>query len=556
MAKSDNTASKTQRAQPHWADETAAKIIREKGDRELYTCASGITPSGTVHIGNFREIISVELVVRALRDMGKKVRFIYSWDEYDVFRKVPQNMPKQEELNKYLRFPITLVPDPWERDESYARHHEVDVEEALPLVGIAPEYLYQAANYRSSKYAEGMRRALEKRDALKNILDKFRDEDHKIQGEWWPVSIFCEKCNKDETGIDSWDGEWGLSYHCGSCGNKETLDLRKTGAVKLAWRIDWPMRWAYEKVDFEPAGKDHHTQGGSFDTGRHICKDIYGWDAPVYFSYDFIGIKGTPGKMSSSKGDVINLPDVLRVYTPELVRYLFAGTRYNTEFTISFDLDVIKIYEDYDRTERIAWKMEEAKDEAVYLKEKRIYELSQVGTDGDGKTAVPAVKPFQVPFRHLCNLIQIADGDIEKALAGLGSGDAASGTLAPAPEQLPALRRRAICAKYWVEECAPEEFRFKLKEAGEEPAPGLGAQEKAAICLLRDKLIANIEKYTDDKSCAEAIYKIAEESNIEGKALFRAAYQALIGKDQGPRLANFLRSINKERLLEILARYN
>ena len=134
MGKSDNSG-KTGRA-AHWADETAAKMISEKGEKALYTCASGITPSGTVHIGNFREIISVELVVRALRDLGKKARFIYSWDEYDVFRKVPLNMPKQGELEKYLRFPITLVPDPWERDESYARHHEVDVERALPTVGI------------------------------------------------------------------------------------------------------------------------------------------------------------------------------------------------------------------------------------------------------------------------------------------------------------------------------------------------------------------------------------------------------------------------------------
>jgi lysyl-tRNA synthetase class 1 len=444
-----------------------------------------------------------------------------------------------------------MVPDPWERDSSYARHHEVDVETALPIVGIAPEYLYQAANYRASKYAEGIRKALEKRDILKNILDKFRDEDHKIQGEWWPVSVFCEKCNRDETGIDGWDGEWNLSYHCDSCGHKETVDLRKTGAVKLVWRVDWPMRWEYEKVDFEPAGKDHHSQGGSFDTARHVCKDVYNWEAPVTFRYDFIGIKGTPGKMSSSKGKVVDLPDVLRVYTPELVRYLFAGTRPNTEFTISFDLDVIKIYEDYDKTERIAWKMEEAKDEAAYLKEKRIYELSQIATAEDGKTLMPHVKPYQVPFRHFCNLIQITDGDIDKAIAGLGQNAAS-----PSPEQLPALRSRAVCAKYWVEECAPEDFRFKLKTAGEDPSPALSAPEKEAVRALRDKLVARIETIPDDKSCAEAIYKVAEEQGMEGKALFRAAYQALIGKDQGPRLANFLRSISKERLLGILAAYD
>jgi len=534
----------------HWADETAAKVIREKGDKDLYTCASGITPSGTVHIGNFREIISVELVVRALRALGKKVRFIYSWDDYDVFRKVPENMPKRDELQKYLRFPITMVPDPWERNESYARHHEVDVETALPLVGITPEYLYQAENYRASKYAAGIRKALEKREVLKNILDKFRDEEHKIQGDWWPVSVFCDKCNRDETGIDSWNGEWELSYHCEACGNKETVDLRNTGAVKLVWRVDWPMRWDYEKVDFEPAGKDHHSSGGSFDTARHTCKEVYGWDAPVTFRYDFIGIKGTPGKMSSSKGKVIDLPDVLKVYTPEVARYLFAGTKPGSEFTISFDLDVIKIYEDYDKTERIAWKLEAAKDESTYLWQKRIYEFSQVNTDENGKPAMPGAAPYQIPFRHLCNLIQIADGDIDKALANLGDD-----TAVPNETQLQALGRRAACAKYWIDECAPEDFRFKLKSSGEEPSSQLSAAEREAVAALRDKVIARVETFTDDKSCAEAIYRIAEEQNMEAKALFRTAYQALIGKDQGPRLANFLRSIGKERLLGILAGY-
>jgi lysyl-tRNA synthetase class 1 len=538
----------------HWADETAAKIIREKGEKDLYTCASGITPSGTVHIGNFREIISVELVVRALRDMGKKVRFIYSWDDYDVFRKVPKNMPKQEELAKYLRFPITMVPDPWERDSSYARHHEVDVETKLPIVGITPEFLYQAERYRSSRYAGGIRKALEHRDALKNILDKFRDEDHKIQGEWWPVSVFCGKCNRDDTDIDGWDGEWGVSYHCNACGHRETADIRSAQGIKLGWRVDWPMRWEYEKVDFEPAGKDHHSQGGSFDTARHVCKDVYGWDAPITFRYDFIGIKGSVGKISSSSGVVVDLGDLLKVYTPELVRYLFAGTRPNTEFTISFDLDVLKIYEDYDKTERIAWKMEATKDDAAYRRERRIYELSQVMVNADGKTLPQEGRhpPFQIPFRHLTNLIQIADGDVEKALSDLSG---------PAPEQLPALRARAQCAKYWVENCAPEEFRFKLRSAGggnalsgEDQAATrpLSDTERAAVRILRDDVIARIEDFNDDKSCAEAIYAAAEKAGVEGKVLFAGVYQALIGKDQGPRLANFLRAIDKKRLLAIL----
>jgi lysyl-tRNA synthetase class 1 len=158
--------------------------------------------------------------------------------------------------------------------------------------------------------------------------------------------------------------------------------------------------------------------------------------------------------------------------------------------------------------------------------------------------------PWQIPFRHLCNLIQIAGGDTGKTIAELQN--APNG---PKPEQLDRLKTRAACARYWVEECAPEEFRFALKDEGAPPGLELSETEKAAIRGLRDKVISRIETFPGDKECAEAIYQIAEEQGIEGKALFRAAYQALINKDQGPRLANFLRSIHKERLLGILASY-
>jgi lysyl-tRNA synthetase class 1 len=120
-------------------------------------------------------------------------------------------------------------------------------------------------------------------------------------------------------------------------------------------------------------------------------------------------------------------------------------------------------------------------------------------------------------------------------------------------EQLPPLRARALCAKYWVTNCAPEEFRFRLRPAGEKA--DLSDTEGAALRLLRDEVVSRIDTFAEDKPCAEAIYRVAEKAAIEGKALFRAAYQALIGKEQGPRLANFLRSIDKQRLLDILAVY-
>src|SRR3989338_652994 len=117
----------------HWADQAAERVIKEKGNKKQYTVAAGITPSCVVHIGNFREIITVDLVKRALESKGKNVRFIYSWDDFDVFRKVPKEMPRQKELEKQLRKPIVDVLDPYGTEKSYARHHEVAVDKDVAL---------------------------------------------------------------------------------------------------------------------------------------------------------------------------------------------------------------------------------------------------------------------------------------------------------------------------------------------------------------------------------------------------------------------------------------
>ena len=521
-------------ASSHWADIYADKIIREKGDKEVYTCASGITPSGTVHIGNFREIISVELVVRALRAKGRKVRFIYSWDDYDVFRKVPKNMPEPELLATYLRKPITLVPDTTGKAPNYARKNEMDVEEILPTVGVSPEYLYQAERYRSGMYAEGMRRALEKKDEIRAILNEYRTEP--LDDDWWPISIFSSFTDKDTTTVLGWDGEWAVRYRDDSTGQEETVDLRTTSCAKLPWRIDWPMRWAREGVDFEPAGKDHHSEGGSFDTSRKIV-ELFGGHAPVSFQYDFISIKGRGGKISSSSGEVISLYDVLEVYTPEVCRYLFVSTRPNSEFAISFDLDVLKIYEDYDNCERIYFGLLDV-NEKRREKEKRIYELSQVGEE------IPTEPGYQIPFRHLCNLLQIHSGDIEAVIATL------DGITQSQEERL---RVRCRCAWAWIQNFAPEDFRFSLDD-GTRDLVELTEGELGAIKDLRTYIADELDRL-DEKAFSTYIYKAAEDNGVEKGAFFTAVYKVLIGKQRGPKLAGFLKACSTERLLSILSRY-
>ncbi len=328
-----------------WADKIADDLIRGKKNKKEFVCASGITPSGTVHIGNFREIITTDLVARALKEKGKKVRFIYSWDDYDRFRKVPENMPdeKKKEYEGYIGKPVSDVPSPFEKGKSYAKHFEDEFESISEKVGIKPEFIYQNQMHKRCKYAHLVKKALDERKEIIKILDKYREQP--LEEDWMPIEVYCEKCGRDNTKIQDVD-EYQIEYSC-DCGHWAKFDFRKKGIVKLKWRVDWPARWFYEKVDFEPGGNDHSVEGGSYTTGKEISKKIYDYSAPTYVMYGFVYKKGVQGKMSSSAGNLFTIQEVEEVYEPEILRYLFVGTRPNKEFEISFDNDVIKIYEDY-----------------------------------------------------------------------------------------------------------------------------------------------------------------------------------------------------------------
>ncbi|UGQ17436.1 lysine--tRNA ligase [Borrelia sp. RT1S] len=516
----------------HWADFYAKRIIEEKGEKDQYTVASGITPSGTVHIGNFREVISVDLVARALKDAGRNVRFIYSWDNYDVFRKVPKNMPNQELLASYLRQAITRVPDTKTNESSYAKANEVEFARYLPLVGINPEFIDQSLRYMSSSYSDQIKFALDHKDQIARALNEHRTTN--LEANWYPVSVFCTKCNRDTTNVVSYDYCYSIKYYC-ECGNKESLDLRKTWAVKLPWRIDWPMRWKYENVDFEPAGKDHHSSGGSFDTSIEIVK-IFGGSAPITFQYDFISIKGRGGKISSSSGDVVSLKDVLEIYTPEITRFLFASTKPNIEFSISFDLDVIKIYEDYDKFERVYYGIEtikESKREAF----KRIYELSQ--------PRLPDKEiPYQIGFRHLSVLCQIFEGSKDRILKYLNDVK---------ESQKEKLINKIDCAFNWIKTYAPEDFKFSLRSNFDNIEP-LKQDYKQAIKQLLEFLKNDFENIAE-KDIQDEIYNIARSNNIEPPLLFKQIYNVLIDKNKGPKLAGFIKIIGLTKFEEIVKQF-
>ena len=97
------------------------------------------------------------------------------------------------------------------------------------------------------------------------------------------------------------------------------------------------MRWMYEGVDFEPGGKDHASPTGSYQTSRRISKLVYGYEAPVFQGYEFIGIKGLTGKMSGSSGLNLTPDAMLKLYEPEVILWLYSKTEPTKAFDFCFD---------------------------------------------------------------------------------------------------------------------------------------------------------------------------------------------------------------------------
>ena len=125
------------------------------------------------------------------------------------------------------------------------------------------------------------------------------------------------------------------------------------------------------------------------------------------------------------------------------------------------------------------------------------------------------------------------------------------------PEQEECLRRRCACAWYWITESAPDcaaDMCFRIRDDGSK-AEDITGDMLTAVKRVRDEVVPKVGTFPTDKDCQQAMYAIATELGLEAKALFTALYHAIIDKDQGPRLASFMKIIGKDKLSKILSVY-
>ena len=535
----------------HWSDRIAQEIIRRRPDKEEYVCAAGISPSGSIHIGNFRDIATSYFVVKALRRQGKKARLLFSWDEFDRLRKIPVNVAKlprpegEKPWEEYIGYPYVDVPNPFDDGcPNYAKHFEVEFEEAMERFGIHMDYRYQAQMNRSGKYAEYVIQALKKRGEIFDILDSFRTQAAQ-EGEkeaYYPVSIYCPHCKRDTTKILSLSEDCTVAeYEC-SCGHKGTFDFTKDFNCKLAWKIDWPMRWMYEGVDFEPGGKDHASPGGSYDTSRVISQKIFGYEAPLFQGYEFIGIKGATGKMSGSSGLNLTPDTLLKLYQPEMILWLYAKSEPTKAFDFCFDDGILRQYFEFDKqyNEFMDGKADEFLTNVM---------ANCLREDEEGTSAYKKIET--VPMSLLVQLGSVVDFNVpmlETVFEKIGQ-----------PFTYDQFKDRLERAKYWLEQCSPENVNRLRPYRNWEVYEALSEEEKKEIALLHDYIKKggysldelNQELYAIPKQVMGDLEDAKELKKIQGQ-FFKNVYRLLIDKEKGPRLYLFLYAIEPDKYVNLL----
>lgn len=518
----------------HWAFQIAQALIRKYPDKKTpITCASGVSPSGYIHVGNFREIVTTYFVTQALHFLGATPRYILSWDDYDRLRKIPKNVTGV--TAEKIGMPYTKIAPPSQASESvysYGDYFENLFIHDLKQMHITPEFIFETTAYESGAYDADIALALSKRKEIYDILSRFRTEKaNDLEREsYYPISLYCDNCYHDTTTITHYDEKTQrISYTCHNCGHVAKQQIGQKQRIKLHWKIDWPMRWRYEKVAFEPGGKDHSSKNGSFDVAKAIAAEIFEWHAPMYQPYDFVNIKGQTKKMSSSAGNILTLPDLLSIYTPELVFYLYGKYQPKAQFDLGLDDDVLRNYKEFEQL------VTKAKNNQLDETRHQLLQLTGVN-----------LKENYPEFGHVVSILALTANNDSLAKELLQKEAAYSEA---------AIDYILPRAQYWIENDAKNRL-ITINDT----------KNFAAYQKLSDEVKEEIEKFrqilpqANDLTAADFMQKIYDLSDTSDKKtkrskqkeLFTALYQLTLNQDHGPRIPLLIKVIGIKKMQQLL----
>ena len=297
-----------------WPFVEAKKILRERkkyiDQKGKIILQTGYGPSGLPHIGTFGEVARTSMLVNALNKLTDLPKEIITFsDDMDGLRKVPENIPNRDLLEKNLHKPLTVVPDPFKKFNSYGEHNNEMLKNFLNYFNFQYTFRSSTELYKSGFFNETLKLILKKyNDIMDIIIPTLGKERQKTYSPFLPI---CP-----DTGIvleipvlEIDDKNSKIIFdNNGKKIEKSILD----GNCKLQWKVDWAMRWYALDVDFEMYGKDLIE---SAILSTKIIK-ILGKTNPSGFAYElFLDEKGE--KISKSKGNGITIDEWLQYASPE-----------------------------------------------------------------------------------------------------------------------------------------------------------------------------------------------------------------------------------------------
>ena len=485
-------------------------IKDQNGEQRVST---GISPSGEIHVGNLREILTGDIIYKSILKTGRESTFIYLADDIDPLRKVYPFLPQT--YSEHVGKPLRDIPAP-KGEGKYSEYFLKPFIGAMEKLDIKPKIIRSGDLYRDGKFGELTTEVIRKKEKIKEILERLSGRE--LENDWFPYNPKCSKCGRINSTKVTGNSENVVNYTC-SCGNEGESDVFKEDG-KLPWRIEWPAKWKILNVTVEPFGKDHGTVGGSYDTGKEISEKIFNYTAPIPLIYERILLKGK-GAMHSSTG--INIPagEILTFAPPEIVRYIMARVPPTRHIDFDPEAGFLNTMDEFERLLKLR------NDGKISDDQSWILDMSMAGRSYE---ALP-------DYRHITTLVQIYESDqrIKEILASERK---------VYPEHI--LMETINLARRWIQAYAPKSVKFKI--LGKSDPVELNEKERILLCELWAG-IRDMEEMDPDK-IHQLSRKVIEKTGIPLSEGFKCIYKALIGKESGPRLGYFLSVAPRDKIRE------
>lgn len=504
-----------------WLQSLVDEVIAKYPDGQIVV-SSGVTPSGKYHVGTLREIMTAEAIAREVRSRGRSAQHLHFCDDFDVFRKVPADIPADYE--QYLGQPVSDIPAPDGSNRSYADYYLEDLFTISRSLHLDMEVLRANELYRTGRFVTPIERALTRIDDIRRILEQVSGR--ALDDTFSPVQILEEGRLKNRH-FDKIDTTAKTVIYRGHDGAQKDVSYVQ-GQVKLNWRIDWPARWWLYGVQVEPFGRDHATRGGSYDTGKELVKDIFGGNPPIPVPYHFINRSGETKKMSKSAGNVITAVELLDIVPAEILWYFML--RFNPEKQLFFDekQGLMKLFDDF-----AALLAKTDKTDS----ERHLLDLCLEG--------INAPTASNIPFTHLVVSYQASLKDANKTIEVIARTEHAQTALSDQETIL----RELTFIDTWLQRFAPDEVRFELRQNIDQLE--FNEQETAFLAAVADK-IADAPSNASGDWFHMMIYERKDAFTLETTEMFSTLYRALIGKSSGPRAGWFLSILPRDWLVQRL----